>query len=161
MGRRRRTSVPGFHAFIVRTVGDPFRPAHFCWAWFARPLGASSFAGFWRHWNPVYGYVLLYYVYRPLRRAVPRAAATVTTFLVSGFVLHDIPFGNGVEILRGQAAVPEVTVLMGIFGVMTAGSRALGLDLSRRGVAARVAVNASLLLTGFVLRRVLLATLAR
>lgn len=23
-----------------------------------KPFGASSFAGFWRQWNPVYGYVL-------------------------------------------------------------------------------------------------------
>src|SRR4051812_19805292 len=47
----RRTHVPGFHAFIVRTVGDPRRPLRFGWSWFARPLSAGSFAGFWRYWN--------------------------------------------------------------------------------------------------------------
>jgi D-alanyl-lipoteichoic acid acyltransferase DltB (MBOAT superfamily) len=42
-------------------------------AWFnffVRPFGARSFAEFWRFWNPVYSYFLLYFVYRPLARVV-------------------------------------------------------------------------------------------
>jgi MBOAT, membrane-bound O-acyltransferase family len=156
----RRRSIPGFHSFIVRTVGDPRRLPRFCWNWFARPLRAGSFAGFWRRWNPVYGYLLLFYVYRPLRRVAPRPIATVVTFLVSGFVLHDVPFGNGVAVLRGQGAVPEVTILMGIFGVMTVATEALGIDALRYGPMARAAINVGLVVTGFVLRRLVVVALA-
>lgn len=159
--RHRRAPLPGFHTFIVRTVGDPRHPARFCWDWFARPLREASFVGFWRRWNPVYGYVLLYFIYRPLRRVLPRPAAVLATFLVSGFALHDVPFGNGLEILRGQAAVPEVTILMGIFGVMTVASRAAGLDLSAHGWRVRASVNATLLLIGFALRHLILYLIRR
>jgi hypothetical protein len=54
-----------------------------------RSLGASSFAGFWRHWNPVFGYGLGRYVFSPLRRVVPAAVALVATFVFSG-AIHDL-----------------------------------------------------------------------
>ena len=55
-----------------------------------RPLGAASFSQFWRYWNPVYGYFLSYYAYRPLRRVFPRPVAVLLTFVGCGFVLHDL-----------------------------------------------------------------------
>lgn len=63
-------------------------------AWFnffIRRFGARSFAQFWRLWNPVYGCFLSHFVYRPLARALPRLIAVVGTFLVCGFVVHDVP----------------------------------------------------------------------
>ncbi len=42
---------------------------------FSRSLGAGWFAGFWRHWNLVWGYALGSYVYAPLRRFVPPGPA--------------------------------------------------------------------------------------
>jgi D-alanyl-lipoteichoic acid acyltransferase DltB (MBOAT superfamily) len=39
---------------------------------FIRPFGATSFAQFWRLWNPVYGNFLYYYSYRPLVRAAAK-----------------------------------------------------------------------------------------
>lgn len=63
-------------------------------AWFnffIKPFGASSFARFWRQWNPVYGYFLFYYSYRPLSRVMPRAPAMMATFVACGFLLHDLP----------------------------------------------------------------------
>src|SRR3546814_14946088 len=56
---------------------------------FQRSLGASTFAGFWRHWNPVFGYALGRYVFAPLKRAVPSALALVATFVVCG-AIHDL-----------------------------------------------------------------------
>jgi hypothetical protein len=58
--------------------------------WLKSSWGASSFAEFWRYFNPVYGYVLYYYSYRPLRRALQRPAAMWLTFVVCGFLLHDL-----------------------------------------------------------------------
>lgn len=36
-----------------------------------RSFGARSFAGFWQHWNPVFGYCLGTRVFIPLKRIVP------------------------------------------------------------------------------------------
>ncbi len=61
-----------------------------------RSLGAGSFAGFWQHWNPVWGYGLARYVYSPLRRVLPQTAALLSTFMVCG-ALHDL----AILIVRG------------------------------------------------------------
>ena len=54
-----------------------------------RSLGAGTFAGFWRYWNPVFGYYLGRYIYQPLQRILPRAIALISTFVACG-VLHDL-----------------------------------------------------------------------
>ena len=54
-----------------------------------RSLGAASFAEFWQYWNPIWGYGLGKYVYVPARRILPRAAAFIATFIVSG-AIHDL-----------------------------------------------------------------------
>ena len=53
-----------------------------------RSLGAGTLAGFWRYWNPIWGYYLGRYVYGPIRTRLPPALALVATFVVSG-ALHD------------------------------------------------------------------------
>lgn len=55
----------------------------------SRSLGASSFARFWRYWNPIFGYGLSRYVFSPAHRMLPRWLALVLTFLVCG-ALHDL-----------------------------------------------------------------------
>ena len=54
-----------------------------------RSVLASSFAGFWRNWNPLFSYYLLYYSYRPLQRQLRRSLAVMVTYLLSGAV-HDL-----------------------------------------------------------------------
>lgn len=54
-----------------------------------RSFGARSFAGFWRYWNPIFGYYLSRYVYSPTSRFAPRWLALLVTFLICGG-LHDI-----------------------------------------------------------------------
>ena len=72
---RRRTGVPlGGRGSLVNML--------------SRSLGASSFAGFWRHWNPMWGYGLSRYVFSPLRRRLPAPVALILTFLASGLI-HD------------------------------------------------------------------------
>lgn len=53
-----------------------------------RSLGAGSFAEFWQYWNPIWGYGLGRYIYKPLRKFIPAAIALILTFLVSG-AIHD------------------------------------------------------------------------
>lgn len=53
-----------------------------------RSFGAASFTGFWRYWNPIFGYYLHRCIYLPLRNVTPRWIALVLTFLFCG-ALHD------------------------------------------------------------------------
>lgn len=54
-----------------------------------RSFGAGTFAGFWRFWNPIFGYYLGTYSFAPLRRVVPRPVALLLTFILCGFI-HDL-----------------------------------------------------------------------
>jgi len=56
---------------------------------FYRSLGAGTFAGFWRYWNPIWGYYLSRYAYAPLRHWLPPAISVVITFVLCG-ALHDV-----------------------------------------------------------------------
>jgi len=85
---------PDFHRFLVRRLGSPRKPVRLLANAFVRPLLAPSFGAFWREWNPPLGYVLLFWVYRPLRRYLPRQLSQYVVFLVSG-VLHDAVANGG------------------------------------------------------------------
>ncbi len=109
-------------------------------AWFnffIKPLGASSFAGFWRAWNPVYGYFLYYYSYRPLAVFLPRAAAMLFTFVVCGFVLHDLPAWA----LTTRVLPPGATIVFILFGLGAVLGEAFHMDLSRYPLLARAGFN--------------------
>ena len=135
----------GYHGYILRVLGHPRTPFEFVWRWFARPLTQPSFSRFWRYWNPAYTYLLLYWIYGPLRRlGAPRPAAVLVTFIASGFFLHDLPFNS-----RDGLGVPKVTILLGVFAVIVVATEALGLELSDRPVWLRVGVNLGLLGLGY------------
>ena len=91
-----------------------------------RSLGASSFAGFWRFWNPIWGYYLGRFIFRPARRVLPPAPAVILTFAVSG-ALHDL----AVTLIRGDPTF----LLTPWFVLMSLGlllGEALHMDLSAR-----------------------------
>jgi hypothetical protein len=140
---------PTFHQFVFRRLGSPRRPIRLLVNAFARPVLAPSFGAVWRAWNPPLGYVLLFYVYRPSRRYLPRRAARYVVILVSG-VLHD-GIANRGGILRGHIDVPLIA-LFAVFGGLTLLTDAAGVDLSRRPAWVRVLANLSLLAAGFGLR---------
>ncbi len=114
-------------------------------AWFnffIRPFGAASFAQFWRLWNPLYGYFLYYYAYRPLSRRLPRGVAVLVTFILCGFLLHDLP----AWLVLRRVLPPGATITFVLFGLGVVASEALGMDLSRWPVAGRAVVNVAYLL---------------
>lgn len=110
----------------------------------SRSLGAGSFAVFWQHWNPIWGYYLGRFVHVPVRRLAPHAVAVMATFAVSG-VLHDV----AVTIVRRSFTfvVTPWFLLLGI-GVLVA--RAVRMDLSRQPWWWRAAVNLSYLVACLV-----------
>ncbi|MEW6320306.1 MAG: acyltransferase [Acidobacteriota bacterium] len=100
-----------------------------------RSLGAPTFAIFWRHWNPVFGYALARYVFAPLNRAVPPAIALMATFVVCG-ALHDLV----TMAVRGAPAF-LFTRWFFFLGVGVLLGRASGLDLSEKPWPVRAASN--------------------
>jgi D-alanyl-lipoteichoic acid acyltransferase DltB (MBOAT superfamily) len=100
-----------------------------------RSFGAPTFAGFWRHWNPIFGYALGRYIYSPLRRAVPPALALVTTFVFCG-AIHDLV----TMVVRGSPAL-LFTPWFFFLGTGVLLGRAVGLDSSGWPWVARATVN--------------------
>lgn len=100
-----------------------------------RSLGAGSFAGFWRYWNPIFGYGLGRFVFVPLKRAVPAPLALLATFVVSG-ALHDLV----TTAVRGSVAFLFTPwfFLLGV-GVLLGG--AVRMDTSSWAWPGRAAVN--------------------
>lgn len=115
--------------------------------WFERSWGARSFADFWRYFNPVYGYYLSYYAYRPLRRIVPRALAMWLTFIASGFLLHDLVGWA----LGRRIRFPEMTLVFALLGLGALASDALRMDMSRWPFVARAGANIAYIVVCFLI----------
>ncbi len=145
-----------FREYLRRRLG----PTGGRTAWFnffIRPFSASSFAQFWRLWNPVYGYFLFYYSYRPLTHVMPRTLAKLTTFFVCGLLLHDVP----AWLLTRRVLPPGATIAFTLFGLGAIASERFHMDTSRLPIALRAGVNGAYLVAGIglmllVIRRLVL-----
>jgi len=135
-GRRRVRPRVTFSKYLARRLGSKGGSA----AWFnffIKPFGATSFAQFWRLWNPIYGYYLYYYSYRPLAKIMPRPAAVLITFAVCGFALHDLPAWA----VTRRVLPPGATIAFIMFGLGAVISEGLHMDLSAWPAAGRAVVN--------------------
>lgn len=118
--RRRLGNASGEWAGIVYMTG--------------RAFGASTFAGFWRYWNPLFSYYLYFRCYRPLVRRLPRPAAVVLTFAASGAV-HDL-FAS-LAAMRLSLLCTSVFALFGLLVVLEE-RFSLNLDWAPPGVRALI-----------------------
>jgi len=121
--------------YVRRRNGVPLGASGGLRAMFARSLGASSFAGFWRYWNPIFGYVLGRYVFVQLKRVLPSNLSLVLTFVVCG-VFHDLV----TSAVRGSPAflfTPWFLFLA--IGVLLGG--AMRMDTSSRSWPVRAGIN--------------------
>jgi hypothetical protein len=117
--------------------------------WIGGTFGARSLSEFWRTWNPVYGYFLYYYSYRPLRRLLPRAPAVLLTFAACGFFLHDLVGW----ILVGAIRFPVMTIAFGLFGLGMVITEAMRFSVAGWPFLLRAIVN-----VGYVLGCLVLAS---
>ncbi len=100
-----------------------------------RSLGAKDFSEFWQFWNPVWGYYLGYFIFRPLHRYLHYSAAIILTFAVSG-ALHDL----AVMLLKWKLIfffTPWFT-LMGATAILT---KALGISFAAKPFVFRAMAN--------------------
>lgn len=112
--------------YVLHRTGTPLGSAGSIRAMLAQSFGARSFATFWQHWNPVWGWALARFVHAPVRRSAPAAVAVLATFLVSG-LLHDAAASLAV-----RAPTFVVTPWFLLLGVGALVSRATGMDISGR-----------------------------
>ncbi len=107
-----------------------------------RSFGAGSPAEFWRYWNPVYGHILHYRCYRPLRRWFARGPALLLTFAGSGFLLHDLPFGWWLRVLKtGSLPLPFVSLWFVLIGTGVLLAEALGISYDNKRLGVRIVLN--------------------
>jgi len=131
--RRRRLT---FRQYLQLSLGS--RGGGSTWFnFFIKPFAARSVAEFWRLWNPVYGYSLYWFSYRPLVRVLPRPLAMLITFVACGFVLHDLP----AWLVTWRILPPGATIAFFMFGIGTILGEGLHMDLSRWPVWARATIN--------------------
>lgn len=139
-------SRPPLQAFPVSRSGIS-SPASFAPTMFQRAFGAPSFRAFWRHWDPLYGYLLRYYCYLPLRRIFPDSLSLVITFAISGFLLHDLVIWGVV----GHPLFPVVTFAFVLLAGLVLVSSAVGLSLRKFSPSQRAIAHATALLGSFML----------
>lgn len=54
-----------------------------------RSMGAGTFSIFWQYWNPIWGFYLGKYIFKPLKLILPQALSLIITFVICGFI-HDL-----------------------------------------------------------------------
>jgi len=53
-----------------------------------RSLGAKNFSTFWNYWNPIFGYYLGKFIFKPLKGIFPIGISLLFTFVFCGMI-HD------------------------------------------------------------------------
>ena len=84
---------------------------------------SSTFKKFWQQWNPLWSYFLIYYMYKPLIKFIPRNFAILITFSISGF-FHDC-----VASIISKKMIFILTPTFLLFGVVILIERKMGFNL--------------------------------
>lgn len=121
--------------YVERRNGVPLGDSKSLQNMLKRSFGATSFAGFWQYWNPIWGYGLGKYVHSPLRRILPPIAAFIMTFIISGSI-HDL----ATMVIR-QSVAFLFTPWFFLLGVGAVLGRAVGMDLSDYPWWVRASIN--------------------
>ncbi len=137
--------------FITKRLGDGGDALQLLKRMFALSFGAASFREFWRYWNPVYGYFLHYYCYKPLRRFLPAPLGVLITFFASGFLLHDLPFGWLIRAIKTSSLpLPFVGLWFSLMGLLVLLTDALHLNWQDKPFGVRAGLNVSCIVLAFL-----------
>ena len=75
--------------YVKRRNGVPLGDSNSLYNMLSRSLGAGKFSIFWQYWNPIWGYYLGIYIFKPFKLFLPQALSLIITFVVCGFI-HDL-----------------------------------------------------------------------
>ncbi|MCI4669571.1 MAG: hypothetical protein MRZ79_15660 [Bacteroidia bacterium] len=106
---------------------------------------ADSFARFWQNWNPLFSYFLLYYCYKPLKKYLPKALASWTTFILSG-AIHDL----AASLMLGRPYF-LFSLTFSFFGLFVIIENALKIRLPSKFGFLKVAYHISLILISYLM----------
>ena len=118
---RKKLTLP---EYVRRRNGVPLGASGSLRNMLRRSFGATSFAGFWQNWNPIFGYYLGKYVFVPLKKVSPPYVALVLTFVFTGIV-HDL-----VTMAVRQEVAFLFTPWFLFLGIGVVLSKATGMDIS-------------------------------
>lgn len=130
-GRERRS----LSEYVERRNGVPLGSPGSLREMLRRSLGADTLGGFWRHWNPIWGYYLGRYVNAPLRRVMPSGVSVVLTFIVSGLI-HDL----AISLVAGSPTF-LFAPWFALVGTMVVIGRRFGLRYPFRAWSVRASIN--------------------
>ena len=133
--------------YIEKRNGAPLGASQSLRNMMNRSLGAGQFSTFWIYWNPIWGYYLGKYIFKPLKVIFSPALSLNLTFIFCGF-LHDVV----IMLIRW-----EITLLftpwffiMGIFVVI---GDFIKLDYSSRPWMVRAIINVAIIAGCYMLSR--------
>ena len=75
--------------YVKRRTGVPLGSSGSLRNMLNRSLGAGQFSVFWQYWNPIWGYYLGKFIFKPLKPIFSPALSLIITFVVCGFI-HDL-----------------------------------------------------------------------
>ena len=75
--------------YVKRRNGVPLGDSNSLRNMLSRSLGAGKFSIFWQYWNPIWGFYLGKYIFKPLKLILPQTLSIIITFVVCGFI-HDL-----------------------------------------------------------------------
>ncbi|MBS1516661.1 MAG: acyltransferase [Bacteroidetes bacterium] len=131
--------------YIIKRNGVPAGSPHSLRNNLYRSLGAKNFSVFWNYWNPVFGYYLGMYVFKPIKKFFPSSAAIIFTFVICG-MFHDII----ISVVRGKISV-FFTLWFLIMGTGVLINRYFRYDLSERKWILRALMNLGIVISCLLL----------
>ena len=75
--------------YVKKRNGVPLGNSNSLRNMLTRSLGAGKFSIFWQYWNPIWGFYLGKYIFKPLKLILPQALSLIITFVICGFI-HDL-----------------------------------------------------------------------
>lgn len=104
-----------------------------------RSLGSKNFSTFWNYWNPIFGYYLGKFIFKPLKEFFPVSLALLFTFIFCGLI-HD----TVTTIYRGKISIffSIWFLCMGLGVLMT---RTLKHNFSKQMWMVRASINLSII----------------
>ena len=112
-----------------------------------RSLGAGSFVEFWQYWNPIGGFYLSTYVFKPLKKRIRPASAFLLTFAVSG-AIHDIA-----AMLINRKYHLLFTVWFSVLGAQALHAKTMAFRYQKLNVVPRIVINLSYLTINYIVAR--------
>lgn len=110
-----------------------------------RSFGSKNFSTFWNYWNPIFGYYLGKFIFKPLKKIFPVAISLLFTFIFCGLI-HDIV----TTIFRGKTSF-FFSIWFLFMGLAVLITRTLKQNFSRQVWIARAFINLSIISACFVL----------